>query len=352
MTVFDRYVARNVLISTLVILLVLLSLDSLFTAIRELQRGDGLRAITLIAWRIPVSAYRYLPVAVLLGGVVGLGTLAMHNELVAVRASGASIWRIFLCVLHAGVPLAVALVLIGEFAVPGAAIQMQRAKHGNMNSIVARQVGAGFWVREGDRFVRIGGMLNENTLRDVAIYDVSEGDLKKVRMASRAVFDGSSWLLLDVQQIEPQLRGITRSEMENQRLDALFDINMLTTLSVDVRWLPFTDLQDNIRYLEENELQNSAMTHALWRKVSAPFSVLVMLLLAVPLVFGSARDTSVGQRIFLASLAGLGYMLLNNVMVNVGQIAGTPASFNTLATLFLFAAFATVMLRRIDGSVR
>ena len=76
-----------------------------------------------------------------------------------------------------------------------------------------------------------------------------------------------------------------------------------------------------------------------------------MLLLAVPMVFGSARNSSVGQRIFLASLAGLGYMLLNNVIVNVGQISGTPASFNTLATLCLFGAFAFFMLRRIDGTV-
>ncbi|MEM6986458.1 MAG: LptF/LptG family permease, partial [Pseudomonadota bacterium] len=136
MTVFDRYVARNVLFSTLVILLVLLALDALFTAIRELQRGDGLRAIALIAWRMPVSAYRYLPVAVLLGGVVGLGTLAIHNELVVARASGASIWRIFLSVLHAGIPLAIVLVLVGEFAVPGSAMQMQRIKHGNLDTAV------------------------------------------------------------------------------------------------------------------------------------------------------------------------------------------------------------------------
>lgn len=351
MTIFDRYVARNVLFSTLVILVVLLSLDALFTAIRELQRGDGLRALALIAWKMPVSAYRYLPVAVLLGGVVGLGTLAMHNELVVARASGASIWRIFLSVLHAGVPLALVLVVLGEFGVPGSAMQVQRIKHGNMDSAVARQIGAGFWVRDGSRFIRVGGVIDANTLRDVSVYDVEDGDLRTIRLASRAVYDGVAWSLFDVQLIEPQQTRIAQSRQASEQLDALFDISVLSTLTVDARWLAFRDLQDNIRYLEANGLQDSALTHALWRKVSGPLSVVVMLLLAVPMVFGSARDTSVGQRVFLASLAGLGYMLLNNVIVNVGQISGTPASFNAMATLCLFAVFATVMLRRIDNAV-
>ncbi len=351
MTVFDRYVARNVLFSSLVILLVLLSLDALFTAIRELQRGDSLRAMTLIAWRIPVSAYRYLPVAVLLGGVVGLGSLAMHNELVVARASGASIWRIYLSVLHAGIPLAVVLMLVGEFAVPASAVELQRAKYGNLDSAVARQVGAGLWVRDGDRFIRAGGVIDENTLRDVAVYDVVDGGFGTIRFAARAQYDGTDWMMFDVKQIQLTARSIDRSELGTLSMDSLFDPTVLSTLSVDARWLPIGALRDNIRYLEENGLKDSALNHAFWRKIAAPLSVLVMLLLAVPMVFGSARDASIGQRIFLASLAGLGYMLLNNVLVNVGQIGGTPASFNTLATLFLFAAIATVLLKRCDGIV-
>jgi len=350
-TVFDRYVARNVLLSSLVILLVLLSLDALFTAIRELQRGDGLRALTLIAWRMPISAYRYLPVAVLLGGVVGLGTLAMHNELVVARAAGASIWRIYLSVLHAGIPLALGLALIGEFAVPASAVEMQRAKYGGIDSAVARQIGAGLWVRDGERVIRVGGVIDETTLRDVAIYTVHENGLGDIRFASRAQFDGTRWELFEVEQIRLSSTSIERASVEREDVERLFDLAVLSTLSVDARWLPIRDLRDNLRYLADNGLQDATLAHAFWRKIATPVSVLVMLLLAVPMVFGSARDASIGQRIFVASLAGLGYMLLNNVLVNVGQLNGTPASFNTLAALGVFAVFAAVLLRRCDNNI-
>ncbi len=351
MTVFDRYVARHVLLSSLVILLVLLSLDGLFTAIRELQRGDSLRALTLIAWRVPISAYRYLPIAVLLGGVVGLGTLAMHNELVVARAAGASIWRIYLSVLHAGIPLAIGLALVGEFAVPPSAVELQRVKHGNLDSAVARQIGAGLWVRDGDRFIRVGGVVDDKTLRDVAVYEVENGGFGGIRFASRAEFDGARWTLYDVEQIQLSTQSIDRAQVDSEQVGALFDVAVLSTLSVDARWLAIGDLRDNLRYLADNGLQDSTLAHAFWRKIATPLSVLVMLLLAVPMVFGSARDASIGQRIFVASLAGLGYMLLNNVLVNVGQINGTPASFNTLATLCVFALFAAVLLRRCDNNI-
>lgn len=349
MKVIDLYIAKQVLLATALVMLVLISLDALFSMIRELQRGDVLRAVMLVLWELPLSVYKMMPVAVLLGAVLGLGSLASQNELTAVRTAGASVWRVFVSVLHAGIPLAIALLLMGEFVVPLAANKVQQVKLGVSSSALSQRT-AGFWVREADNYVRVGSVVGDKILRGVSVFETDGKRILRVTRAQRAVRgDDNSWRLIGVRDVTPQQKRIDVQQQSSRKVDHLVDTDFVKMVSQDMRWMSISGLISNIHYLRDNGINVTVEEHALWQKLVTPITVIVMLLLAVPMVFGSNRDGNSGQRIFIASIVGLGFMLLNNVTVSMGQLMGYHASVNTLAAVLLFALVAYWMLRKQDS---
>jgi len=53
-----------------------------------------------------------------------------------------------------------------------------------------------------------------------------------------------------------------------------------------------------------------------------PFSTLVMMFVAVPLVLAAPRTTSLGQRIVVAALGGIGFDLLARTFMQLGLVYG------------------------------
>jgi lipopolysaccharide export system permease protein len=56
-----------------------------------------------------------------------------------------------------------------------------------------------------------------------------------------------------------------------------------------------------------------------------------MIFLAVPFVFGSLRSITIGQRILIGALLGIGFYMMNQIMGNVGLVY----EFNPLLSAFL-----------------
>ena len=95
----DRYLVRTVLVYTAMAAAVLMTLSMLFVFISQQEDvGTGsfglLEALTVTLLTLPSQAFQMLPVAALLGSLLGLGQLARGSELIVIRAAGVSVWRI------------------------------------------------------------------------------------------------------------------------------------------------------------------------------------------------------------------------------------------------------------------
>ena len=115
MKIIDRYIARVITTGTLTALLLVVGLDVFFSLISQIDDvGEGdytlLKMLTTVVLTIPSGMYELFPVAALLGSLMGMGMLASNSELIAMRASGLSIWRIVLSVMQAGVLMLVVAV--------------------------------------------------------------------------------------------------------------------------------------------------------------------------------------------------------------------------------------------------
>ena len=89
----DRYIMQQFLFGIFPALLLLLTLFSFMALAEELEdvgRGsfsvpDALMVVFLTS---PKRIVELLPVTALLGGLIGLGAMANHRELMAIRTSG------------------------------------------------------------------------------------------------------------------------------------------------------------------------------------------------------------------------------------------------------------------------
>jgi len=81
--------------------------------------------------------------------------------------------------------------------------------------------------------------------------------------------------------------------------------------------------------------------------VLTPVSSLVMLLIALPFVFGSQRTGGAGNRMLAGLLLGIGFYLLNRTVNHLGQVYHIYPFVSASAPLLVIAAASVYALRRV-----
>lgn len=347
----SRYVARSVIGGALLVLAVLVSLDSLFNFFGELDdlgEGDydGWTAALYILLTVPGRTYELFPASVAIGGVLGLGALAANSELVVMRAAGISIWRIILMVMQGGVILMVILVAIGEGVAPASQQKAERLRAAAISGQGVSRGERGLWVRDEGRFINVGEILPGRVLRDVEIYSFDGTRLEQALHAERAVHEDDEWTIDDIRRTRFADGALSTAQTESEQRTRLVRPELFQLLTVSPESLPAWQLYAYVNYLRSNDLEAERFNLALWKKLEKPLSTLVMLLLALPVIFGSLRHTGTGQRAFIGSLIGIGYYLVAELFSHIGIVYGLAAPLAAMAPVLLFAVVGTIALRR------
>jgi lipopolysaccharide export system permease protein len=71
-----------------------------------------------------------------------------------------------------------------------------------------------------------------------------------------------------------------------------------------------------------------------------------MILVAIPFAFGPLRMAAAGKRVFIGSLAGLGYYLVTEIFKHVGILFGASPFLTTVAPFLILSGITVVFWRR------
>lgn len=347
-----RYVIRQVWIGTLLALLMLLTLDLLFVLIGELGdigRGsyglDDALVFTLLS--LPGRVYELLPVAALLGSLLWLGHLAVHSELVAMRASGVSLGQIIAWVLQGGMVLVLGMVLLGEWVATAAEVRAMEWK-AFATERQLRGGGTRLWVRDGPRMVHAAAFLPDGRLLDVRIIEQSaDGRIVAVTRAAQAEFVGDGWRLTQVARSLLQEDRVLREHHAEEWLPRLLTLEQLDVLTIEPQKMSARSLATYMGYLRDNQLATAPYAVAFWQRFSGPLGTLVMLLLALPFLFSRQRERGTGGRLFIGLLLGVAYSLMTRLTAHFGLIYGFPAWISASLSLWGFLLLALWMLYRL-----
>lgn len=345
MRILDRYIGRNVAASFFIVMLVMLSLFTIFAFMDELRRigrgqYDTLTAIHYILLTTPRLAYQLFPTTVLIGCTIGLGMLASHSELVSMRAAGVSLARIIGSVMKVGVLLIAAFILVGEVLAPMTERDAQELRSVALSDKLDLGGDSGLWARDKNTFINIQRVLPGERLGDVYIYELDDAHrVTKMQFAQSAVYTSGRWMLENVQSSEIAVDRIVSQMAERLPWKTDLSPDLLGVVTVKPNTLSVLELYDYVKYLQENGLDAAVYEQAFWGKLLVPLVATVMILLSVSFIFGPLRSVGAGHRILTGALVGVGFFVINQVFTYVGIVF----SFNPIVTAVLPAAFAAVL---------
>ncbi len=356
MTRLDLYIGKAVVNATLLAWLVVSTLDALFVLLGQLGdigRGDyGLAdAVLYVLLGVPMRAWQAFPLAALIGVSLGLGNLAARFELDALRLAGCSPQRLARAVLQGGALLLLVALALGEGWAPHSQQLARQLRGEAIFAGVSLQPDAGFWVRDGQRFIQVERSEANGDLSRLVIYQLGQGlRLQRVTAAARARPQDGRWLLEDVSEsrfLEDQIAVERRPQVQ---LPALMDVRLAKLLARDGDSLSLTELGEYIDYLQHNGSDVGALRMNYWQRLAAPLSALVMLLLAVSLVLGPLCRRPLGQRLLVAVLAGLLFKLVTDVAGHAALVYGLPPALGALLpSLAVLAGIGIAVLKSRIG---
>jgi len=349
----DRYLARTVLAGIAMTALVFAGLFLFIDFVRELRQvGTAdyslMTALYYVALRLPQRLYELAPPVILVGALLSLGALAAASELVVMRAAGLSVARITRSVLQAGLLVALLVALLGEYAVPYSSQQAQTLRVQALNQSVLVGGKQGIWFRDGERYIHIGKVLPGRQLHDVSLYELDSA--RRLKSASRIAYaqaQADGWLLQDVVTSVIGDNGVQTWQQDRQFVNRLVKADLFDVLKTDPEDMSARDLYHYAAYLQQNNLDADVYRLQFWLKLLTPLTCLVMLLLALPLVFGSqARTGGAGQRVVIGLSIGIVFYVLNRLVNHLGLVYGLPPLLSAALPPLLAAGIALGLLRR------
>lgn len=353
MKLIDRYLASAIAISTLLVLAVLMALFSFILFVDTLgdvgkanfQLADAVRYVLL---SLPRQGYEVFPMAALLGTTLGLSALAADSELVAMRAAGVSVLRIVGAAMKVGLLLAVVAVLVGEYLVPGTERMAEQGRAAALKVRVKQQKDLGLWLRDGATYVHVGEVLPDLSLLRVEIYEFDARDrLVRQVQAARGYYDTTGWKLAEVRESVIDAQQVTTRRARLQDWPTGLTPDLFKVFAVRPEALSVPQLYQYMRHLDQNKQNTGPYALAFWQKLVSPFATVVMMVVAIPFVFGLQRSGGVGARLFSGIVLGLAFFVVSRGFGYFGLLYGVPAVLGATLPTLLFFGFALVMLRRV-----
>ena len=373
-----RYLAKEIYRSSSVVLIALLGLFTFFALIEELDKvGTRFTLLNLFymqALAIPTYLYDLLPIGVLIGSVLALAGLAQRNELVILRVSGVSGFKLLGMLWLVTIPWVLGAFVLSEVITPAAELKASDVSLRLLGRAEGGRMASGYWFKEADgeggtRILNISQLSADGTVSEVTLYEFRAGqELTAMSQAASGRFSGGTL----------RLSNVTRTTIDETSIEALADARTPTEPVTRLEHLPervldtsltperliarvltpermsILDLVDYIGYLSENNLQTERQVVALWRKIAYPFTLFVMMTIAAPIAFMQTRKGGVGSKVFIGILLGVGFFMANQLALNVGMLSRwapwVTALVPNIAALLL--AFSALLLMENQHGVR
>jgi lipopolysaccharide export system permease protein len=349
----DRYIMTQFVIGIIPALMLLLALFSFMALAEELEDvGSGSftlpDALMVVFLTSPKRIVELLPVTTLLGGLIGLGAMANHRELIAIRTIGISKQRIGQTVAVLAVFLGIFIKAYQFYVVPGfeheaALLRSQASKNPEIRAGNTRAI----WTRNDTHLVRVKSVRQDQTLADIEIYTIDEqGRLSQLIQAWSALHvEQENWLLINVLESRFQDGQVIETRRDNMQWSALLSADQAAALILPLEALAPNDLLKTIANMKKNQLDTHRYEIVLWQQISLLPSLLAMALMSLPLLLGSVRSVSASQRALTGGLIGISFYLLQQLSGHLAGILGLTPSLLILTPPFILLIIAIAAIR-------
>lgn len=346
-----KYIAIQVFGAVVGVLLVIVSLDAIADLVDQLSQLRGqynfVEAIIYVLLYIPSSVYDYLPLAALVGCLIGLGVLANSSELVVMRAAGISIRQLIWAVMRPVLIFIVGGALLGEYMAPYTDQFADSRRDLLQGHEKALQSERGLWFRENDEYMHFNAVLPNGKLYGITRYRFDErGELLQASFIRSAIFQGDYWSEQEGEITYFTGDSIRREEFITRKWYTEISPELLNVLVLEPDELPMQRLHAYANYQEKQNIDSSEYRLAFWQKALQPMATLSLVMIAISFIFGPLRQTTMGFRVFIGVIVGLVFQTSQKLLGPISIIVGFSPMFAVLTPILVCFLFGWFLIRR------
>lgn len=357
MKIIDRYVLKQFIAFFFFILFALVAcfiIVDFFGKIRMFlsNRASFIQIGLYFYYSIPSILAQMVPASMLLSTLITFGNFSRFNEITALKANGANIYRICLPIFLTVIAATPLNFLLSEYIAPPTRdradyiLTVEVKKQKMPGSFKQNQ----FWYR-GVEGIYVFRLIDPKalTLRGVTFYLLDKRfQLKAIINAESAHWEDSAWKLKEVQLI---------SLTQNDQTSIIHHHAMTAPISekpedfLSVRKSPdrlgFADLYRYVKKLKEDGYDTTPFRADLHGKIA--FSLAGLLLIPIGLAFGlkAERSGGIAQGVTLGAVIGFSYWFVFAFFLSLGRAGTLPPWLAAWLTNLLFAGLGFLLLRRV-----
>jgi lipopolysaccharide export system permease protein len=344
------YVAKTVLVTTIIVAVALMSIFIIITFLTQAgDIGEGnystLDAFLYVIYQVPGNLYFILPMSALIGCLMGLGLLANNSELIVMRAAGYSIFQISRGVLLAGAIIAIFAFILGAYIAPLTSKQAEfnRTVATDDSSTIIANTSEELWLKDRNDFIHVNKSMLTGDLSNIVRYNFKDGQLTNTTTAKTADYKDSQWQMEDVTSTTLSKTKITNQHTSAAIWDSLVPPKLLKVIGVNTRYLTIGSLIEYIQYNKSNHQDTQRTELSLWQIIFQPLTVIVLMMVAVPFIFGPMRSSAMGFKFILGLMLGFVFFIINQFFGPLTLVYNLPP-FLGAALPFMLFVIALVLL--------
>ena len=309
---------------------------------------------------MPSHIYELMPITVLIGTIFVMARLAQSSEFTILRTSGLGPWLALRTLLSLGLVFVFFTFAVGDYLAPLADKTAQLLKARFQGQVTVGKTGA--WLKEkqpyGNYAVNVGALASDGSMKEVRIFEFdNEGHLVSMTQGQTGTFGAhEDWLLSKVDRTEfspadKQAARVERSFSDSFRWPTGVTAEMVAAAVLKPERMGTIDLFQYMQHLSSNNQSAQKYEIQFWKKVFYPLSCLVMVVLALPFAYFHFRSGSIASYVFGGVMAGISFVLLNNVLSDLGTLQGwqpwfTAALPGLIYSMLSLTAFTWLVLKR------
>jgi lipopolysaccharide export system permease protein len=334
MNTLDRYLtlefARNLLFLLVSFISLFLIID-FFEKIRMfLSNNASFQQISAhFLYLIPSILTQTLPAAVLLASLITCGYLSRHNEFVAMKANGISLYRASLPILMIAGLICVLAFLLGEAVTPYTneraeyirLVEVQ--KHQSLGSFKQDQI----WYRGQKGIYNIKLFdVQKNMIKGITLYYLDrEMNLLTRLDAESGEWKGGRWLFRNVLITDFRTGEFpTLSNVAQQQVDIPETPDDFKVVQKDVETMSYLELKRFIQKIQMEGYDATRYIVDLNAKISFSLVSVILAVIGISFSLRSERSGGIAQGIGAGLIIGFSYWLVHAFGLSLGRSGTLP----------------------------
>lgn len=349
----ERYIAKMVLGAIALVTLMLAGLQLFILFVNQLddlgKAHYGIwQAASYVLLQTPFQVYLFFPMASLLGSLVGLGILANHHELVVMRAAGMSIGQVTVAVLKAALVVIVIIAVLGETIIPSLSALANAKKLQAMSQGQVLRTSKGMWLRSDNDFINIGEVSSPDTLQNVYQFHFDERrSLRLARQIKTVYFQDGVWHATDVSESILGKDSIQTNQIDHMIWDVPIKPGILQVGGSEPDEMTLRELRRYLRVQKAHRQVPVNYQVAYWQRLLQPVTTVVMMVLAIPFIFGPLRASTMGAKLLAGASMGFGFHIVNRIFGPISQVFQWPVEIAAFGPTILFIGVGLYLMRRV-----